>query len=107
MTPAGRTIIAVTALVASAVLIALGTLTSNGGAATTAGASMITLVLGYVFGDRNGEKRLAAALTVAQAQPNIAAQTAAAIAAPRAADPTPAEQPPPAAPKKRGRKAAS
>lgn len=93
MTPKGRTIIAAVAIVCAVALLMVGAFAQHGEATTAAGASTLALVLGYVFGDRNGEKRLAAALTVAQADTNVASQTAAAIAAPRGAEPTPAEAP--------------
>lgn len=67
MTSEGRTVIAVVALVLGTVLVVMGAI-QGAPESTTAGASAISLVLGYVFGDRNGEKRLAAALTVLDAQ---------------------------------------
>lgn len=66
MTATGRVWLAIVALVSGVALIALGSITHDAGA-TAPGGAMVTLVLGYAFGDRNGEKRLAAALTVLQA----------------------------------------
>ena len=64
MTSTGRTVIAIVALVIGGVLVIVGTLGTHGDGAVAAGSSMIALITGYVFGDRNGEKRLASALTV-------------------------------------------
>lgn len=78
MTTSARSVLAIVALVAGVCLIALGSITHDAGAAAPGGA-MVTLVLGYAFGDRNGEKRLAAALNVLQAetvQPGSTAQPA-------------------------------
>lgn len=101
MTPKGRVILAIAALVLGALLIALGTLATDaarGAEARTVGAATITLVVGYVFGDRNGEKRLASALVVANAggTSDPASELAADIAAPR--NPIPEPPAPPAPP---------
>lgn len=98
MTPNGRTVLAITALVLGVALIALGVLVpdaARGAEARTVGAATITLVIGYVFGDRNGEKRLASALVVANAADAVdpASQHAAAIAAPRHPAPEPERAP--------------
>lgn len=94
MTTAARSWLAIIALVAGVGLIALGTLTHDNGP-TVPGGAMVTLVLGYAFGDRNGEKRLAAALNVLQAetvQPGSTAQPADAPA-PAAVPPAVVETP--------------
>jgi hypothetical protein len=64
MTPTGRLAIGIALIVAGVVLC----VTSN----ATAGVGLLTLVGGYVFGDRNGEKRLAKAIVEQQStQPAI------------------------------------
>lgn len=57
MTPTGRAIVAVVAILAAAA-IAMADHTQIG-----AVIGFLGVATGYVFGDRNGEKRLAAALT--------------------------------------------
>lgn len=68
MTERSRFIIAIVGLILGVALIIVGVLADNGQSATTAGSAATALILGYVFGDRNGEKRLAAALTVLEAE---------------------------------------
>lgn len=70
MTPQGRTLIAMVLVIGGFVLIVVGVLKggTDGTTAIASGTGFITLVGGYAFGDRNGEKRLAAALTVLDAQ---------------------------------------
>lgn len=65
MTPTGRTIVACVALVA-AVVVALASGEWQGATAA------LTLVLGYVFGDRNGEKRTVAAQQINHANGYVA-----------------------------------
>lgn len=67
MTSSGRVAIAIVALIVGAALAALGSIQHDGASQTT-GAAMMTAVLGYAFGDRNGEKRLASAITVLAAE---------------------------------------
>lgn len=69
MTPQGRLIIGIVALVAGVFLVALGVIVGGdqGMQAAIAGTGLATSVTAYTFGDRNGEKRLAAAMVVAQA----------------------------------------
>lgn len=66
MTAQGRAIVAGLGLVLGAMLVVLGSIQRDAGP-TTAGVGLIGPILGYVFGDRNGEKRLASAMTVLQA----------------------------------------
>lgn len=81
MTSAGRSLIAIIALIGGIALTAIGAFTHDGGS-QAAGASIITGVLGFAFGDRNGEKRLAAALTVLSAEATPAVRQLVANAAP-------------------------
>lgn len=67
MTATGRAVVAVVALVMGAVLVIIGALEHDSGS-TTAGVAIVGPVLGYAFGDRNGERRLASALTILQAE---------------------------------------
>lgn len=66
VTPVGRLIVAVTALL-SGVGLAIAGVIARDSAATTAGVGMAGPVVGYVLGDRNGEKRLARELVSLEA----------------------------------------
>ncbi len=70
MTALGRTLIAIALICGLVVLLVLGK-------ASEAGCfGLLGIVAGYVFGDRNGEKRLAAAIVTQQSiQPAVDAAT--------------------------------
>lgn len=61
MTPTGRMVVAVVAIIAATVLAIADT------TQVAAVLGFMGIVIGYVLGDRNGEKRLASAITVLEA----------------------------------------
>jgi hypothetical protein len=67
MTPIGRAIVACVALVIAGVLAIVQP------TAVSAAVGLLTLIVGYALGDRNGEKRAAQAEAVTTAEESVAA----------------------------------
>jgi len=61
MTPTGRSVVAIIAIIAATTLAVIDA------TQVTAVLGLLGTAFGYVLGDRNGEKRLAGALTVLEA----------------------------------------
>lgn len=75
MTSAQRAVIAVVAILAGIALATIGSFNEDSGLLTL-GTTLVTAPLAYAFGDSNGEKRLARALTILKAERDLGADDA-------------------------------